>query len=180
MTSMSAGRSRPLHDRYQPECFAVNAPPHLQSLDLVGGMYSNAQAQARVLDLSARERGRRQLVFNGDFHGFDADPAVFAQVQQAVQQQQHQATRGSVETELAADVAGDAAGCGCVPAWGRCGVALGGCVVAEGIAIDIEAPVWRVCFLAQSPAGSDAHASYLNRIARGPAYGTADVVRYLE
>ena len=43
--------------------------------------------------------GRKRLVFNGDFHWFDADPAAFARVQQQVLE--HEALRGNVETELA-------------------------------------------------------------------------------
>jgi hypothetical protein len=60
-------------------------------------------------------------VFNGDFHWFDADPAVFARVQRQVLAQV--AMRGNVETELAAEPAADAAGaadagCGCAyPDW---------------------------------------------------------------
>jgi hypothetical protein len=48
-------------------------------------------------------------VFNGDFHWFDAEPALFAEVQRRVLAQV--ALRGNVETEIAADDA--AAGCGC-------------------------------------------------------------------
>ncbi|MDH4389904.1 MAG: hypothetical protein QE285_00605, partial [Aquabacterium sp.] len=81
------GRSCPLHYRYPPEVFASDAPAPLQALDVlyvVGGLYGNGPALAQVLALFAHERGRKQLVFNGDFHWFDADPAAFAQVQQAV------------------------------------------------------------------------------------------------
>ena len=317
----SPGRSCPLHYRYRPEDFAVEAPAHLQSLDVlyvVGGLYGNELALARVLALFAQERGRKRLVFNGDFHWFDADPAVFATVHQAVLA--HDAMRGNVETELASEVAGDDAGCGCaypdwvgdgvversnrilgrlrratttqqraelsalpmwlradvgpmrlglvhgdatsLAGWGcaqehlrdaghradvarwldlagvdafacthtclpvfqampapsgrparwilnngaagmpnfrgdtaglltriaveplagpgkRFGVAMGSEVVAEGIAIDIDAQAWRARFGAQWPAGSDAHESYFDRIVQGPAYEPADAVRRL-
>jgi hypothetical protein len=115
------GRSCPLHYRYTPEVFAVEAPERLRALDVlyvVGGLYGNPLALERVLQLFASERGRKRLVFNGDFHWFDADAAMFAQVQQAVLS--HEATRGNVETELVAQaMAGDAdAGCGCAyPEW---------------------------------------------------------------
>jgi len=88
---------------------------------VVGGLYGNALALQQVLRLFERERGRKQLVFNGDFHWFDADAATFAQLQRGVLA--HTALRGNVETELAADVgdsgdSSDDAGCGCAyPDW---------------------------------------------------------------
>jgi hypothetical protein len=113
------GRSCPLHYRYSPAAFDVAAPPALAALDVlyvVGGLYGNELALQRVLELFARERGTCRLVFNGDFHWFDADPAVFARVQRGVLA--HTALRGNVETELAAEPSGDDAGCGCAyPAW---------------------------------------------------------------
>ena len=113
------GRSCPLHYRYAPEVFRTDAPPRLQSLEVlyvVGGLYGNDLALDRVLDLFDRERGRKRLVFNGDFHWFDADPEVFARVQAAVLA--HDALRGNVETELAAEDGDDDAGCGCAyPDW---------------------------------------------------------------
>jgi len=115
----SPGRSCPLHYRYRPEVFAAAAPEPLQSLEVlyvVGGLYGNELALARVLELFDRERGRKRLVFNGDFHWFDADPAVFSRVQRGVLA--HEALRGNVETELADPVADADAGCGCAyPAW---------------------------------------------------------------
>lgn len=113
------GRSCPLHYRYDPSVFAGDAPPRLQALDVlyvVGGLYGNELALARVLELFERERGRKRLVFNGDFHWFDADPEVFAQVQRTVLA--HEATRGNVETELASPNDDEEAGCGCAyPDW---------------------------------------------------------------
>ncbi|MBC7938145.1 MAG: hypothetical protein H7Z19_00025 [Chitinophagaceae bacterium] len=315
----SPGRSCPLHYRYRPEDFAVPAPVHQQALDVlyvVGGLYGNDLALARVLELFDAERGRKRLVFNGDFHWFDADPATFARVQRGVLA--HGATRGNVETELATEDEGGDAGCGCaypdwvgdgvversnrilgrlrlattvrqraelsalpmwlradvgtlrlglvhgdatsLAGWGfaqehlrdaghraevarwldraevdafacthtclpvfqavpapsdrpprwvlnngaagmpnfRCdmaglltriavepfagpekrfGVAMADHVVAEAIAIDLDAQTWRARFQAQWPAGSDAHASYFDRIVRGPAYDPTDAVR---
>jgi hypothetical protein len=115
----SPGRSCPLHYRYQPEVFASEAPEHLQSLQVlyvVGGLYGNELALQRVLELFEQEHGRKRLIFNGDFHWFDADTATFARVQRAVLA--HQATRGNVETELAETDDGGPAGCGCAyPSW---------------------------------------------------------------
>lgn len=316
------GRSCLLHYRYRPEDFAIDAPEHLRSLDVlyvVGGLYGNPLALGRVLELFDRERGRKRLVFNGDFHWFDADPEVFAQVQRGVLA--HEALRGNVETELADPNADADAGCGCaypdwvgdgvversnrilarlrtaadagqraalaaLPMWQRAdvgplrlgivhgdatslagwgfaqehlrdaahraevarwldcaevdafacthtclpvfqavpgaqgrharwilnngaagmpnfrgdtaglltriavepfagpekrlAVAMGHDVVAEAIAIDIDAQAWRTRFQAQWPVGSDAHESYFDRIVRGPAYNATDAVRLPE
>jgi hypothetical protein len=317
------GRTCPLHYRYRPEDFAVPAPAHQQALEVlyvVGGLYGNDLALARVLELFDAERGRKRLVFNGDFHWFDADPATFARVQRGVLA--HGATRGNVETELAAkDQKGGDAGCGCaypdwvgdgvversnrilgrlrqattesqraalsaLPMWLRAdvgalrvalvhgdamslagwgfaqehlrdaghraevarwldraevdafacthtclpvfqaiparsgqyarwilnngaagmpnfrgdtaglliriavepfagpekhfGVAMGHGVMAESIAIHIDADSWRARFEAQWPAGSDAYLSYFDRIVQGPAYDPGDAVRHLE
>lgn len=114
------GRSCPLHYRYRPEVFAAPPSPGLDGLDVlyvVGGLYGNPLALERVLELFDRETGRKRLVFNGDFHWFDVDAAVFAQVQRGVLA--HTALRGNVETEIAAEEAvGADAGCGCAyPDW---------------------------------------------------------------
>jgi hypothetical protein len=122
------GRSCPLHYRYAPDVFACAAPGTLKDLDVlyvVGGLYGNALALDAVLALFDAEVGNKRLVFNGDFHWFDADAATFADVQRRVLA--HAALRGNVETELAAapppatDAAAagfEDAGCGCAyPAW---------------------------------------------------------------
>jgi len=121
--AQAPGRSCPLHYRYGPTALARAPDAGLDDLDVlyvVGGLYGNVAALARLLDLFDAEPGRKALVFNGDFHWFDTDPAVFARVQAGVMA--HHALRGNVETELAADAdaADDApdAGCGCAyPAW---------------------------------------------------------------
>jgi hypothetical protein len=59
--------------------------------------------------MAAQESRAATLVFNGDFHWFDAEPAAFAAIQARVAR--HVALRGNVETEIASDDA--AAGCGC-------------------------------------------------------------------
>jgi hypothetical protein len=312
--------------RYPPEVFHAPAEPPLRDLDVlyvVGGLYGNEAALHRVLELFERERGEKALVFNGDFHWFDADPAAFARVQRSVLA--HTAMRGNVETELAREPADDvsSAGCGCAyPAWvgddvversnrilgrlaaaldasqrselarlpmwlraevagvrlglvhgdatslagwgfdqehlrdtghrevvagwieragvdafccshtclpvfqqlrlrnrrawvlnngaagmpnfrgdgaglltrlgreplgaarSRCGAIVEGAggarVHAEGVAIETDGAAWRATFLAQWPAGSDAHASYFDRIEAGPQYAPAEVVRCIE
>lgn len=113
------GRSCPLHYRYAPEVFGGAVPTAMADLDVlyvVGGLYGNALALEVVLRLFEAEGGRKRLVFNGDFHWFDAQPALFAEVQQAVLA--HHALRGNVETELAEEDPGADAGCGCAyPDW---------------------------------------------------------------
>jgi len=60
--------------------------------------------------LACRERQPVTIVFNGDFHWFDAEPEWFAAIEKGVAR--HRAIRGNVETEIAR--AGDiGAGCGC-------------------------------------------------------------------
>lgn len=114
-----AGRSCPLHYRYAPSVFASEAPERFSGLDVlyvVGGLYGNEAALKRVVELFERECGRSRMVFNGDFHWFDADPAMFARIQQTVLR--FDALRGNVETELADESRDDDAGCGCAyPDW---------------------------------------------------------------
>lgn len=84
--------------------FRAEASPHLQSLEVlcvVRGLYGNEMALERVLELFGRERGRKRLLFNGDFHWVDADPEVFARVRATVLA--HEALRGNVETEVASE-----------------------------------------------------------------------------
>lgn len=117
-----AGRSCPLHYRYRPEDFA--APPRadlagLDTLYVVGGLYGNEfalDALERLLQAQAAHDGRRAVVFNGDFHWFDAEPGWFERIQRRVLT--HAALRGNVETELADEAADGEAGCGCAyPDW---------------------------------------------------------------
>ncbi|MBI5718753.1 MAG: metallophosphoesterase family protein [Burkholderiales bacterium] len=120
-TAEAPGRSCPLHYRYDPALFDSAAPPHLRELEVlyvVGGLYGNAAALARVLALFEREQGRKRLIFNGDFHWFDSEPQAFAGIQQQVLA--FEATRGNVETELGDESAAaeGGAGCGCAyPDW---------------------------------------------------------------
>ena len=82
------------------------------TLYVVGGLYGNPEALEAVLEMKAREErtgGPVRLVFNGDFNWFDADPATFGQVNQAVLE--HDAIQGNVEAELSRE--GDHGDCGC-------------------------------------------------------------------
>jgi len=110
------GRNCPLHYRYRPGDFAVPASTSCEVLYVVGGLYGNVQALQRVVELFDQERGDKRLVFNGDFHWFDIHATTFAQIQRGVLP--FEATRGNVETELAAPSGDDDAGCGCgYPDW---------------------------------------------------------------
>jgi hypothetical protein len=47
----------------------------------------------------------------------------------------------------------------------------------DALAIEVEPAAARQTFLAQWPAGTDAHASYFDRIKRGPDYAPHQVLR---
>jgi hypothetical protein len=106
-----AGRMCPLDYRYHPSVF--DRPPDVTAevLYVVGGLYGNLAALDALENLAARERVAVTIVFNGDFHWFDAEPGWFAAVDRRVAR--HTATRGNIETEVArrTDIG---AGCGCV------------------------------------------------------------------
>ena len=52
----------------------------------------------------------------------------------------------------------------------------GGAAFVDAIAVDSASPAWRASFLQQWPAGSDAHESYWQRIAQGPAFEPAQAL----
>lgn len=116
--TMSPGRHCPLHYRYEPTVFAHAKPIECEVLYVVGGLYGNEAALDRVVELFEAERGIKRLVFNGDFHWFDADERTFRRVDDVVAR--FDALRGNVETELGAGapMAGIDSGCGCAyPDW---------------------------------------------------------------
>ncbi|MBC7918565.1 MAG: hypothetical protein H7Y28_12230 [Rhodoferax sp.] len=119
LDASNAGRSCPLHYRYPPESFRTDPAPGFDDLEVlyvVGGLYGNEPALLEVVRLFALETGRKRLVFNGDFHWFDAEPEWFSRIQTGVLQ--FDATRGNVETELADEDSGSEVGCGCAyPDW---------------------------------------------------------------
>ena len=103
-----AGRFCPADYRYPPSVFDRAPDITAEVLYVVGGLYGNLAALDEVERLAAAENAT--VVFNGDFHWFDADPPWFAAVERGVAR--HRAMRGNVETEIArADDVG--AGCGC-------------------------------------------------------------------
>jgi hypothetical protein len=113
---MSAGRSCSVSYRYAPAVFNAPATVETDILYVVGGLYGNEQALATVLQLFGAERGRKHLIFNGDFNWFNSAPASFCRINETVLS--HDATRGNVETELGPPSLRGDAGCGCAyPEW---------------------------------------------------------------
>jgi len=108
------GRSCPAAYRYGVRALAGPAAFSTDTLYVVGGLYGNVEALDRLLERFEAEPGEKALVFNGDFHWFDVDPADFERVTLAALA--HRATRGNVETEISD--AQEGAGCGCgYPEW---------------------------------------------------------------
>jgi hypothetical protein len=108
------GRTCPLSYRYRPEAIAAAAALEVDTLWIAGGLYGNPFALSALLEAYEADRGRKALVFNGDFHWFDVDPADFRLVNDTVLG--FHALRGNIETEIAAPA--EDAGCGCAyPDW---------------------------------------------------------------
>jgi hypothetical protein len=95
---------------YAPAVFDREPDFESEALYVAGGLYGNLAALEAVERLAAAEPAPPAIVFNGDFHWFDAEPAWFSEIERAVAR--YPALRGNVETEIARD--GDVgAGCGC-------------------------------------------------------------------
>ncbi len=108
--SQSAGRVCPVDYAYSPSVFARAPDFTADTLYVAGGLYGNLAALSAIEKLAAMERARPQIVFNGDFHWFDAEPDCFESIEKGVSP--HRALRGNVETEISRP--GDiGAGCGC-------------------------------------------------------------------
>jgi len=106
----TAGRICPRDYGYSPSVFARAADFAADTLYVVGGLYGNLAALAAIERLAAAERQPPKIVFNGDFHWFDAEPGWFGSIEGGVAP--YRALRGNVESEIArmGDVG---AGCGC-------------------------------------------------------------------
>ncbi len=105
------GRVCPPHYGYSARTFARAAQFAEDTIYVIGGLYGNGFALDAIERLAAQETVRPRLVLNGDFHWFDAEPALFTEIQRRVTADPNVALRGNVETELAGD--DPAAGCGC-------------------------------------------------------------------
>ena len=106
----AAGRVCPLDYVYAPSVLARAPDFSCDVLYVVGGLYGNHAALKTVLGLAAKEQTPPTLVFNGDFHWFDADPDWFADIERGVAP--YRALRGNVETEISR-VEDTGVGCGC-------------------------------------------------------------------
>src|SRR6185312_15099106 len=104
-----SGRFCPADYYYSPAVFARAPEIVAETLYVVGGLYGNESALDAIEALASAEAHEPRIVFNGDFHWFDAVPDWFAAIERRVLS--HAALRGNVETELARahDVG---AGCG--------------------------------------------------------------------
>lgn len=106
----AAGRVCPTDYAYAPAVFARAPELKADVLYVIGGLYGNLDALTLIEDMTAREATLPTIVFNGDFHWFNAAPDWFAAIDERVAR--HHALRGNVESEIArpADIG---AGCGC-------------------------------------------------------------------
>lgn len=109
-TERRAGRICPADYNYSPAVFDRPAEIETGTLYIAGGLYGNLAALDTIERLATTEPSPPTIVFNGDFHWFDAEPAWFAEIERRVAS--HLALRGNVETEIAraSDIG---AGCGC-------------------------------------------------------------------
>lgn len=109
-TEAHAGRMCPTDYVYPPGVF--DRPPEIESdvLYVAGGLYGNLAALDAIERLAAAEHATPTVIFNGDFHWFDAEPNWFAEIERRVSR--HLASRGNVETEISR-VGNIGAGCGC-------------------------------------------------------------------
>jgi len=106
----AAGRMCPRDYRYEASVFRRPADLSAEVLYVVGGLYGNRAALDAIEEMAAQEAGPVTIIFNGDFHWFDAEPGWFVAIDEQVAH--HTVLRGNVETEIARtnDIG---AGCGC-------------------------------------------------------------------
>ncbi len=99
----------PVAYHYRPEDLARPPAFSCTTLYVVGGMYGNPYALDAIQARASAEPRPPEIVFNGDFHYLDVDPAVFRAVDDRVRA--CHATQGNIEYALT--TADDALGCGC-------------------------------------------------------------------
>jgi len=151
---LAAGRTCPLDYAYPPSVFARPADLTAETLYVAGGLYGNFAALDAIERMAAGERGPVRVVFNGDYHWFDAEPEWFASVERRVAR--HAALRGNVETEIARP---DDIGAGC------------GCAYPQSVPDDVVAHSNRILTLLQRAAPTATR----QRLARLPMHLVAQV-----
>jgi hypothetical protein len=106
-----AGRSCPLSYRYTPNSLSHLHTTETDTLYCVGGLYGNVFALDALESLLKTESATTRVVFNGDFHWFDATPDAFGTIEtRSTRSARYARLRGNVETEIASD---NDIGCGC-------------------------------------------------------------------
>lgn len=149
-----AGRSCPLHDQYGPEVFALAPDAQLNDLDAHVDVFASTHTCLPVFQqVQVPGRAQAAWVLNNGAAGmpnFQGDAAGL------LTRIAHTPLEGPQR---------------------RCAVQAHG-LHLEAIAIETPAAAAQARFLQQWPEGSDAHASYFSRIAAGPAYSDADVIRW--
>jgi len=104
------GRMCPIDYVYPPSVLARAPDFEAETLYVAGGVYGNLDALDTIERMAGVEPAPPAIVFNGDFHWFDADPDWFAAIERGVAE--HRALRGNIETEIAREY-DVGAGCGC-------------------------------------------------------------------
>src|SRR6185369_12011706 len=108
-TQGAPGRTCPFAYRYSPKVFDREPDIVSDTIYVVDELYGNVEALECLQAMAKAEPEPVTIVFNGDFHWFDVEPAEFDRVNREVLA--HPALRGNVETEIAGEESG--AGCGC-------------------------------------------------------------------
>lgn len=88
---------------------AAKIPDEATTLYVVGGLYGNPFALDAIEEMAAHDKNAT-LVFNGDAHWFDAELALFLELEERLAP--YSLMRGNVETELGREE-DIGAGCGC-------------------------------------------------------------------
>ena len=73
----------PADYRYSPRVFDRPADLTTDILYVVGGLYGNLPALDVVESLASEEKSNVTIVFNGDFHWFDAEREWFSEINAA-------------------------------------------------------------------------------------------------
>ncbi|MEO8976112.1 MAG: hypothetical protein ABI552_10190, partial [Casimicrobiaceae bacterium] len=88
------GRFCPADYHYDPSSFARAPDFCTETLYVVGGLYGNRWALDTIEQMASGEEGTVDIVFNGDFHWFDATPRRFDDISRRVAR--HRFLRGNV------------------------------------------------------------------------------------